>query len=312
MAEQQEIFEYSPAPEQTNIMDSQTDSQEVSDPIQIELDANEQYQIGDQVLSGEELIAGKSKGTVGTDDPIWNDVVGLREEVARLQGQLSSVEQSRAEDESQVEEVPPQVNRLSEVLQNAVEQGRTIDQEYLVDLFQAFWTDVRDDRRQEMTSQASVDNTEAIFDRKLTSLGEQQIVQQSKQEAANSVFEEFVGNKASNTGAARESIIEDYREIADEVLNDPSLLAMQSPEDAGSLMQRRLQSVEKIIEKHSGNNGTVQRTTQQNQAQVNSGNSKVYTPRRSNDTFKLPEYPSEERSRYNFTQKVKQGDRVIG
>jgi len=90
------------------------------------------------------------------------------------------------------------------------------------------------------------------------------------------------------------------------------LLAMQSPEDAGSLMQRRLQSVEKIIEKHSGNNGTVQRTTQQNQAQLNSGNSKVYTPRRSNDTFKLPEYPSEERSRYNFTQKVKQGDRVIG
>ena len=87
---------------------------------------------------------------------------------------------------------------------------------------------------------------------------------------------------------------------------------MQSPEDAGSLMQRRLQSVEKIIEKHSGNNGTVQRTTQQNQAQLNSGNSKVYTPRRSNDTFKLPEYPSEERSRYNFNEKVKQGESVIG
>ena len=55
MAEQQEIFEYSPAPEQTNIMDSQTDSQEVSDPIQIELDANEQYQIGDQVIPCQNL-----------------------------------------------------------------------------------------------------------------------------------------------------------------------------------------------------------------------------------------------------------------
>lgn len=309
MADQQEMFEYSPAPNQTNDTIHPT-NQEVSDPIQIELDADEQYQIGDKVMSGEEIIAGRSQGSVNADDPIWNDVVGLREEVARLQGQLSSVEQSRNEAEEPVEEAPPQVNRLSEVMQAAVEQDRHIDQEYLVDLFQAFWSDVKDDVRRELVSQASVDNTEAILEKKLTSLGEQQIAQQSKHESALKVFNDFVGNKASRLGVSEDSIREDYQALADQVLTDPSMLTMQTGEEAGNLMLQRLNTLDKIIEKRTGSS-PAPRSNQQNQAQLNSGNGKVYTPKRSN-AIKMPVYPSEEESRYAFIQRVKQADRVIG
>ena len=55
-----------------------------------------------------------------------------------------------------------------------------------------------------------------------------------------------------------------------------------------------------------------QTTTQQNQAQLNSGNGKVYTPKRSTNGFKMPVYPSQDQARYNFDQTIKQADRVIG
>ena len=212
--------------------------------------------------------------------------------------------------EEPVEEAPPQVNRLSEVMQAAVEQDRHIDQEYLVDLFQAFWSDVKDDVRRELVSQASVDNTEAILEKKLTSLGEQQIAQQSKHESALKVFNDFVGNKASRLGVSEDSIREDYQALADQVLTDPSMLTMQTGEEAGNLMLQRLNTLDKIIEKRTGSS-PAPRSNQQNQAQLNSGNGKVYTPKRSN-AIKMPVYPSEEESRYAFIQRVKQADRVIG
>ena len=316
MAEQQEMFEYSPPPEQAQFSNNRPTDPAIDGevPIKIELDEKESYQIGDQVLSGEELINGKVHGNVGIDDPRWNDVVGLREEVARLQGQLASVQQGNPDGSQAVVEdnVPPQINRVADVFSKALEEGRNIDHEYLVDLFSAFAADRDDEIHRYRESPENVNFNKALFERELTSLGEQQLVQQSKQEAANNVFKEFVGNKASRSGMSEESVIEDYQVIADEVMSDPSLLTMQTPEEAGAFMHKRLQTVASIVDKKSGGHGTVQRTTQQNQAQLNSGNGKVYTPKRSTNGFKMPVYPSQDQAKYNFDQTIKQADRVIG
>ena len=314
MAEQQEMFEYSPPPDQAQFSNDRTSvrPEEGQEPIKIELDAGEEYQIGNQVVSGEDLIAGKVHGNIGVDDSRWADVSTLREEVARLQGQLSSVEQGRVEQEPSLQESSARPNRIGEVFNAALEENRSIDHELLADLFTAFAADRDETRSMERQSPESVSATKEILDQQLTMYGQEQIAQQSKHKAASDVFDEFIDNKSSSTGATKDSISEDYQDIADEVLNDPSLLTMKTAEEAGSFMLNRLKSIDRIIEKHTGGNGAVQRTEQQSQAQLNSGNGKVYTPRRTNDQIEMPVYPSEEKSRFNFNQRVKQGSRVIG
>ena len=312
MSEQQEMFEYSPSPDQAQFNNDRTSvrPEGTSDPIKIELDADEHYQIGNQVISGEDLISGKVHGNVGLDDSRWEDVSSLREEVARLQGQLSATGQARDELEQSTQEPQPRPNRIGEVFNAAVEENRPVDHELLADLFTAFAADRDDTRAIERQSPEHVNATKDILDQQLTMYGQEQMAQQAKQDAATNVFNEFIDNKVSGSGLSKESIVEDYQSIADEVLSDQALIGMKTPEEAGTFMLNRLKTIDRIVEKRTGSS-PAPRSNQQNQAQLNSGNGKVYTPKRSN-AIKMPVYPSEEESRYAFIQRVKQADRVIG
>ena len=234
------------------------------------ISAESQYQVGDQVVSGQDLSQLLAQPAAD------GQVDSLRQTIDSLQNQISQLQQQQ----------PPQTV-VDETEQSAEQETRPSN---LVDFFQknfneenAHETLTRGEMRdlllqfgdasnQDVTqfvqeTQANPENFKPVFDHHFNDLTQQHQANEGKAAQVQELFNNFVAKKSSENGQNPDSVQNTYKEALNRVLGDQAYTLEGS--DPAAILQKELDHTDKILSTQEQPSAEVQ--TQPAPASLNAG-----------------------------------------
>jgi len=212
------------------------------------ISADTQYQVGDQIVSGQELSQRLAQPANDSQtDSLRQTIDGLQNQISQLQQQQPPVPAVEEAEQSAEQETRPS-NLVDFFQKNFNEENahETMTRGEMRDLLLQFGDASNQDVTQFVQeTQANPENFKPVFDHHFNDLTQQHQANEGKAAQVQESFKNFVAKRSSETGRNPESVEATYKEALNRVLGDQAYALEGS--DPAAILQKELDHTDKIL-----------------------------------------------------------------